>query len=220
MLTLVPGGIVALAIPFYLKTAWREKRRVRSGLLLWLKLIVGLALLGIHTTSLVMWQKASLFRSDVSLAAAVMSLVASLGIMVILYIAHTYSLQPSAFLSVFLTITALFDITMTRSYFRRTGLDTIGALQASVVVLKLMLVVLEEIPKRTLFRTEQLRSSVATETVIGFWNRAIFGWLNSLILFGYRRDLDIDDLPSIEDEFDSLKLYDRFVPHWNQGVPV
>lgn len=140
--------------------------------------------------------------------------------MVILYMAHTCSLQPSAFLSVFLTITALFDVTIARSHFRRTGLDTVGAFQVSLVVLKLMLVVLEEIPKRSLFRDEQLRFSAATETVVGFWNRATFGWLNSLILFGYKRDLDINHLPSIEDEFGFRNLYNRFVPHWNQSMSI
>lgn len=220
MLTIVPGGVIVLAIPFYLGTALRTARRVRPGFLLWFKLAAGLALLAIHATSLIMWQRASLFRSDLALSAAVMSLVASIGILVILFIAHTYSLQPSTFLSVFLTITALFDITMTRSYFRRTGLDTIGALQISVVALKVVLVIFEELPKRGLFVTENLRASVAAETVAGFWNRSVFGWLNSLLLFGYRKELTMDNLPNIDQDFNSMQLYDQFWPNWNRSTFV
>lgn len=219
MLTIVPGGIAVLAIPVYLRTTMRAVQRVRPGFLLWLKLAVGLLLLAIHATSLAMWKQASsVYRSDIALSAAVMSLLASIAILVILYIAHTYSLQPSAFLSLFLTITAVFDITMTRSYFRRAGLDTIGALQIAVVILKAVLVILEEVPKRNQFRTEQLRSSTATETVSGFWNRAVFGWLNPLMLYGYRKDLKMEDLPNIDDEFISKDLYGRFLPNWERGT--
>lgn len=219
MLTIVPGGIIVLAIPFYLRTTLQAVKYVRPGFLLWFKLAVGLLLLGLHVTSLVLWQETSFhFRSDVALSAAIMSIVASLAIMVILYITHVYSLQPSAFLSVFLTLTALFDITMTRSYFRRAGLDTIGALQIAVVTLKFALVILEEVPKRDLFRNKQLRSSIATETVAGFWNRAVSGWLNPLLLHGYKKDLTLEDLPSVDDELNSAELYDRFSLKWNRGM--
>lgn len=218
MLTIVPGGVIVLAIPFYLGTALRAARRVRPGFLLWFKLGVGLALLAIHTTSLIMWQRASLFRSELALSAAVMSLVSSFGILVILFIAHTYSLQPSTFLSVFLTLTALFDITMTRSYFRRIGLGSIGALQISVVVLKFVLVILEELPKRGLLIAEDLRTRAAAETVAGFWNRSVFGWLNSLLIFGYRKELKMENLPSIDEEFNSMQLYDKFWPNWNRSM--
>lgn len=220
MLTIVPGGIVVLAVPFYLTVALREVRRVRPGFLLWLKLGIGLALLAIHTTSLVMWQRASLFRSDFALAAAVMSLVSSLCILTIIYISHIYSLRPSAFLSVFLTVTAFFDITMTRSYFRRSGLDTIAALQVSVVALKFALVILEEVSKRALLRAEHLRSSLSSETVAGFWNRTVFGWFTSIMIFGFRNELTIDNLPNIEEEFDTKVLYRRFQPQWNQGMMI
>ncbi|KAJ6785359.1 hypothetical protein PWT90_03234 [Aphanocladium album] len=216
MLTIVPGGVAVLAIPFYLNTALQQARNVRSGALLWLKLVVGLALVAMHITSLVLWQQASRFRSEIALAAAVMSLVTSICILVILYVAHTYCLQPSTFLSVFLTITALFDITMTRSYFRRDDMDMIGALQISVAVLKFILVAFEEVSKRSLYRTEQLRSSIAIETTAGFWNRSIFGWLNSFMIFGYQNDLTIDNLPNLDEAFDSMKLYDQFIPKWNR----
>lgn len=219
MMTIVPGGVIALSLPYYLRTAIKAEQKVRSGFLLWAKLVVGVALLAIHTAALGVWYKASLFQTETGFAAAGMSLVASVCTLFILYISHTYSLQPSAFLSIFLTLTALFDITITRSYFRREGLTVFGALQAAVVILKLILVALEEVPKRNLFTQESVRSSASVETVSGFWNRVFFAWLNPLLLSGSRGELHMEDLPAVEQDFDCAKLYDRFLPLWNKSMP-
>ncbi|KAJ6781135.1 hypothetical protein PWT90_04854 [Aphanocladium album] len=217
MFTIVPGGVAVLAIPFYLKLALRTTRSVRPGLLLWTKLVTGLAMLAVHITSLVLWQRASLFRSDLALSAAVMSLVSSASILATIYIAHTHSLQPSGFLSIFLSITATFDIAMTRSYFLREGLSTLGALQVTVAVLKFVLVVLEEVPKRSLFRNENQRDTASRETVSGFWSRAVFAWLNTLMIFGFRSEIKMESLPITDDDFDARMLYDSFLPNWTKA---
>ncbi|ATY58701.1 ABC multidrug [Cordyceps militaris] len=217
MLSIIPAGLVLLSLPYHVRLAVRAPARVRPGLLLWLKLAVGLTMVAMHTTSLILWQREAVFHSDLSLPAAVMSLVSSLGILVVLYVAHVYSLRTSGFLSVFLAITLLFDATMTRSYFRRAGLGTIGALQVVVVVAKFVLVVLEEVSKRHLFRADPVRLSASKETTAGFWNRAVFGWLNSLLLFGFRNTLKLQDLPPIDEHLQySLQRYDHFVPRWKQ----
>ncbi|KAJ6785357.1 hypothetical protein PWT90_03232 [Aphanocladium album] len=216
MLTIVPGGIIILIIPRYLKSAIQSARRVRSGRLLWGKLATGLALLAVQSANLALWQNDSVFRSKIALAASSMSLLASISILGILYITHTYSLQPSSFLSVFLSFTMLSDIVIARSYFRRTGLGANGALQIAMIVLKLVLVVLEEVPKRSLFYDEQHRSSLSREGAAGFWNRATFFWVNSLMMLGFREDLTVEDLPSIGEEFDSVRLFDKFSPNWSR----
>lgn len=220
MFTLIPGGIIFLTIPYYIRTILRATgKKVRPGLLLWVKLAVGLALVGIYTANLILWQQDTVLRSPIAISAASTSLIAALCIVAIAYTTHTYSLQSSAFLSVFITVTALFDVTMTRSFFRRE-LGAIGALRAAIIGLKFVLVVLEEFSKRRLIRAERERESVDGETVAGFWNRATFGWLNSLLIFGYKKELSFDNLPSIDGEFSSMKLYDQFVPNWSRGALI
>lgn len=220
MLSIVPASIAILSIPYYVHLAVRARARERPGPLLWLKLAVGLAMLALHAASLVLWQRASVFYSDLSLPAASMSLASSLCILFILYVAHICSPRPSGFLSVFLTITILFDITMTRSYFRRAALGTIGALQIAIVVVKSLLVVLEEVPKRDSLHSDPSGPAVSKETTAGFWNRAVFGWLNSLLIFGFRKTLNLDNLPAIDEDLkSSMQRYDHFAPKWNQGKP-
>lgn len=217
MLMLVPTGVVVLVTPFYLKQVARAQRQVLPGLLLWAKLALGLALVAMQATNIALWHNTDYFHSGVTVAASVMSLVASICTMAIIFITHAYCLQPSAFLSIFFSLTMLFDIAMARSYFLRDTLGAIAGLQVCVVILKLLLVILEEVPKRSLYRSEHLRFTASAETVSGFWSRSLFVWLNPLLVFGWRNAFTLDNLPSIGDEFASERLFDEFLPHWTEG---
>lgn len=214
---IVPGVLAIGTIPVYVNIVLREKRRVRPGFILSSKAIVGSTLVGLCTASLATWQSSSLLQSGITVAATAVTFAASLGILSILYVAHSYSLQPSSFLSVFLAITALLDGAVARSYFRRGGMDGLAALEIAMAVVKFILVILEEFSKRSLFYSAELRSSTSTETVAGFWNRATFGWFNCLMLFAFRNTLTLDGLPKIDEAFDSAPLYNRFLPVWDRG---
>lgn len=213
---IIPGSVAVLAFPFYLRMALRQAKQAYAGYLLWLKLAIGLALLGVQTASLAMWQQPEV-QSGSATAASVMAFLSSLCVMSFLYINHIYCLRPPGFLSVFLTVTALLDIAMTRSYYRRPDLHVIAPLQTSAVVFKFALVLLEEVSKRALLRSEALRSSVAAETMSGFWNRVLFGWFTKTLLFGFKNELTMENLPSIEEEMNVRGHYDRFVHQWNKG---
>ncbi|KAH8719598.1 ABC transporter gloK [Beauveria bassiana] len=218
MLAIVPGGVVALMVPFYLQTALRSPRQVRSGRLLWLKLAIGIILLAVQTSNLVGWHAASLFRSKLALPAAAMSLLASVGIVIILCVAHTYSLQPSTFLGVFMSLTIIFDIAMACSCFRGHGFDTTGAISSYAIILKLTIVILEQVSKRNLFRTKKSRCTVSREGAAGFWNRATFTWLYPLLTAGFGKELSRDDLPQIGQDFDCLQNFDKFFPIWERAA--
>ncbi|KAM3518260.1 hypothetical protein NHJ13051_008319 [Beauveria bassiana] len=211
MLWLVPAGIVILATPLYFNKAVRAQRQVQPGILLWVKLACALALVVIQAGNIVLWHKTDYFHSEVTVAASAMSLVASICTFAIVAIAHTYSLQPSAFLSVFFSMTMLFDITMTRG-----TPNTLAALQSCVVVLKLVLIILAEVPKRGLYRSQLMRSAVSAETASSFWKRSLFLWLNPISYHGWFHTLTADNLPNIADELRSEKLFDQFVPCWAQ----
>lgn len=218
MLGLIPTALVVLVTPFYLKDLLHTQRQVRPGSLLWSKMMCGLALVVIQATNIALWHKTDYFRSRVTVATSIMSLIASLCTMAIIIITHIYSLQPSSFLSLLFSLTMIFDITMARSYFLRDTLSTIAALQACVVVLKLVLVVLEEVPKRSLYLSEKLQSTISLETASGFWNRSLFVWLNPLLVFGWHNHFTIESLPNIGEEFESERLFDRFSHHWVKGT--
>ncbi|KAJ6779774.1 hypothetical protein PWT90_04952 [Aphanocladium album] len=200
MLAIVPAGIAILAIPIYVMTMTSKGKQVRPGRLLWAKLATAIALVGLQLSSVILWHRAGLLRSDISLAASIMSFIASF---------------PSAFVSIYLSITMAFDITMARSYFLRNSIDTLGGLQAAVAGLKLVLVLLEEVPKRQLFRSSSSRPDLGE--MVGFWNRSLLLWINSLLRLGFGKNIYVDDLPEIGDKYDSDNLFRKFDLQWKKG---
>lgn len=214
---LVPSGFIVLALPKYL-SATRSPRKAHHGPLLWAKLAVGAALVANQLASLVLWHNTTHTRT--ALAASIMSFVASICICAILYITHVYSAKSSAILSLFLTLTMLFDVAMARSYFTRGGLGAIGGLQVAIASLKLVLVTLDEIPKKYLTREVDDEVTASAEHATGFWNRAMFLWVTRVLILGSYKNLNINDLPHIGDEYASERLFDHFTPHWKTGKSV
>ncbi|KAM3428813.1 hypothetical protein NHJ13734_008439 [Beauveria thailandica] len=214
MLGMVPAGIIILLMPFYLGRMLIATHKIRPGPLLWFKLANGTALIAVQLASIISWQKAGLYRSDVSLAASVMSFIASLCVVGLLYISHTFSLHQSSFLSIYLSATMLFDMAMARSYFLRGSLDSLGALQATIAVLKFTLAMIEEIPKHDPFHSSPFRLGPAERG--GFWGRALLLWVNPILRLGFAKDFTVDELPHIGDRYESELLFDQFVPIWNK----
>ena len=80
----------------------------------------------------------------------------------------------------------LFNVARARSYFNRGGLESFGTLQVATAALKLALVALEEVSKKSLFQSEHGRSSIGPETSGDFWNRSLFVWVKNTLLIGFK----------------------------------
>lgn len=163
--------------------------------------------------NVVLWATSATYRTDIGLAAAILSCISALGVIFILYSEHAHSVQPSTFLSVFFSITIFLDIARTRSYFLREGLVAIGGLSVGIVLLKITIVLLEEISKKRLVTTDAANNA-SYEAFSGFWNRALFLWLNSTFVQGFKTILTVDDLPDLPPELQSEHLANEFFSAW------
>lgn len=213
---ILPSAVILFVVPFYVYTIVTSTARVRFGFLLWCKLAACCALLGVQVGNAALWW-ASPLQSGLANAAAVMSCATAACIGIIVYAGHVYFLHSSAFLSLFLTVTMLLDAAATRSYFQRHGLEVIARLHLSIPILKFVLVAMEEIPKRSLIKKEELRASATPETLAGFWNRSLFFWVNSTLLIGFRSTITQDKLGDIGAQFDSETLYKGFERNWDDS---
>ncbi|KAK5996562.1 ABC multidrug transporter B [Cladobotryum mycophilum] len=214
ILSILPSTLLIVASPIYVYHLLRKPVCVRSGLLLWAKLAVAVALLGVDLANIALWSSSPDFRSQTSLAAASLSCINALCIIAMLCAEHRHSVKPSTLLSLYLSITILFDIAQARSYFSRNGLRAIGALSVVVAILKLVLVLLEEVPKKSLVRKHDLCSSLGREATSGFWSRSLFLWLNSTLLIGFRNIISVDTLEDMGPDFHSERLFAKFEPFW------
>lgn len=147
------------------------------------------------------------------MAAASLSVADVIVIGSLLYAEHRYSYSPSLLLSVYLSITILLDIAYVRSLFLRGSLDAIGAVTTAIIATELLVLVLEEIPKRgpAILKTSKEISS-------GLWNRSAFWWLNSTFSKGYYSFLQVDDLYSLDHNLDSYRLASKLDQTWKCGT--
>ena len=209
---------IILATPAFITRAIRKKPCTDSGLLLRGKGIIVAAVVVCELANLILNVTNESLQSVISTAAAVLSFGASISIAIVLYVEHMYSLKTSTFLSVYLALAALFDTVRARSYFIRPDLGAVGGIAVALVILKLILVALEEVSKARLIKPEHLRKPLGKEFVSGFWNRSLFIWLNSTLIMGFKKDITINELPDPGPEFDSEHLYERFEPRWDKGT--
>lgn len=163
--------------------------------------------------NLALWSVSSTALTQVAVAAASLSVADVIVIGSLLYAEHRYSYSPSLLLGVYLSITILLDIAYIRSLFLRGSLDTIGAVTTAILAAKLLVLVLEEIPKRgpAFLKTSKEFSS-------GLWSRSVFWWLNSTLSKGYHSFLQVDDLSSLDHHLDSHRLASELDQTWRCGM--
>lgn len=215
---IVPSVLAIFAAVFYVYKIFRATAIVRSGALLYIKLGFAAALVAIQVANLVLWSTSPLDHLDAKVAriAAAFSLVGSLCIAAVVYAGHVFFLRSPAFLGLFLTVSLPLDIVTTLTYHNRSGLGKVAALSISVPVLKLVILLLEEVSKRSLVRKEELGAGLGNEGFAGFWNKSLFVWLNPLLLFGFRYKIRKGNLPDLSRELASDGLYRRFAPLWEK----
>ncbi|EQL02449.1 ABC transporter, transmembrane domain, type 1 [Ophiocordyceps sinensis CO18] len=217
ILSILPSSLFLVASSAYLSRLLRKPICVRAGALLWAKLAVVVALVGIQLARTALWSSSVIFRSDAALAAASLSCLDALCMAAVLLAEHRHSPRPSTLLSVHLSLGVLFDVAMTRSCFRRHSLYALGCLSIVVVVLKMAILLLEEVSKKSLVHDQQLRSSLGRESTSGFWSRSLFLWLNSTLCFGFRSIMSVGDLQDLGPELRSERLFAKFQPFWGKA---
>lgn len=176
----------------------------------------GIALCGSELANVVMWSVPNTYSSDIGIAAAALSLISALCITLMLYSEHIHSERPSALVSIYLSITLLLDIARCRSYFLRDGLQAVGGITITIIVLKFLVLVLEEVSKRQLVH-DAARRDAGLEAFAGFWNRTLVMWMNSTFVHGFRTVLNVNDLQELPHNLESELLSDQFSHRWHNG---
>jgi hypothetical protein len=86
------------------------------------------------------------------------------------------------------------------------------------IVFKIVLLLLEEVPKTNLLQRKSSEfANHGYEAVSGLWNRSFFWWLNSTLVDGFRSILEIGSLEGIGPSFDSEKLHARLQKYLLRG---
>lgn len=114
--------------------------------------------------------------------------------------------------SISLSITVLLDAASIRSLFLRGNLVALGGITLAAVAVKLLLLVLEEIPRK---RSAQ---DFSKEALSGLWNRSVFWWLNVTFCKGFKAFLQVEDLSKLDHKLASEYLGTRLDKTWTSGT--
>jgi hypothetical protein len=102
---------------------------------------------------------------------------------------------------VYLIITLPFDVARSRTLWLDGATKSVAAIFTSAVCLKVMILILEAVEKRSILLDRYRYSS--PEVTSGIYSRSFFWWLNNLMTIGFRRVITHQDLYPIDDDMTS-----------------
>ncbi|KAH8125146.1 hypothetical protein FP744_10009586 [Trichoderma asperellum] len=214
ILSVLPSALfLLLSIPrtvYLLQTPDKAKRRSAYTP----KLIISSAYAGIQVGCLALTASSRHLDTRFSIAAAVLSLIAACCIVLLSHIEHVKSIRPSFLLTSYLFTTLLFDAARLRTEWLLSVNVAYAAVLSISTILKLALLVLENIEKRRILLDSN--KSPSTESTSGPFNRGFFVWLNSLLITGWATVLTLHDLPAIYEKLSSEKLAVIFSKRWDK----
>ncbi|GKT42621.1 ABC transporter atnG [Colletotrichum spaethianum] len=215
ILSILPTALFILLAPFRVTWLLRNDIRVRSGTLLWLKLAAVAVFLCLQIVLMALWALPSTPSASTSIAESVLGLIEAVALGAVSYVEHKRSIRPSALLGGYLVLTIVLDIALARTFWIRDGLTAVAAVFTASLVAKVVMLVLEETPKRAhLPGTEK---GAAVESTTGVVSRSLFWWLNGLFFQGFKLLIGLEDLGAIDPKFDSKLLLGKLDRAWSKS---
>jgi hypothetical protein len=158
----------------------------------------------------------SSFRTRASVAAALLALVATLGLFILSYVEHSKNIRPSSIINAYLLLTLSLDAAQLRTRWLRGENVAENVVASSILAVKLLILILEATEKtKILFGPYVDRSPEATS---GLYSRGLFWWLNPLFRLGFRNVVNEDDLFRVDEHLLSKSLEVRFGRHSQNRV--
>ncbi|OBT65136.1 hypothetical protein VE03_04736 [Pseudogymnoascus sp. 23342-1-I1] len=211
ILSIVPSAILLLLIPPRILRLWKTPHKVISSYLQTTKIAI-LTIFSILQIANVIEVSQSSLQTRASLAAAILTLIATLGLCILSYVEHSKNIRPSSIINAYLLLTVPFDAAQLRTRWLRGDNLAGNGVASSVLAVKLFVLVSEATEKtRILFTPYAERSP---ENTSGLYSRGLFWWLNPLFRLGFRNVVNDDDLFAADGDLLSKSLEMRFNKHW------
>ncbi|KAI8176490.1 ABC transporter atnG [Colletotrichum sp. SAR 10_86] len=212
ILSILPTALLILLAPVRITWLLRNDIRVRAGKLLWLKLVSIAVFLCLQIILIALWSIPSTPRARTSIAESALGLIEAIALGALSYTEHKRSIRPSALIGLYLFLTIVLDIAQARTLWLRDGLSSVAGVFTASLVVKVVVLALEETPKRVLLASSE--KDVAVESTTGVVSRSLFWWLNSLFFQGFRLLIGLEDLGAIDPKFDSARLLGMLDRAW------
>ena len=151
-------------------------------------------------------------RTRASIAAPILNLVATVGVIFLSYTEHGRNVRPSSLLILYLSLSSITAVPKLRTLWLLPHSTTAAALWTASVVLTLVTVVLESWNKVNSLRSTH--QPLTKEEVSNFWVRASFFWTLPLFRNGYTSILSLDDIPEVDKPLGGYYGYGKLRATW------
>ncbi|KAF5511663.1 ABC transporter atnG [Colletotrichum siamense] len=182
-----------------------------------LKACASICLVALNLALLVLWattSSAAITHTRATIPAAVLGLLASLGVGLLSWLEHDRSVRPSFVLSTYLFLSVLLDTARARTLWMLGPNQTIPAIFTCTLALRAVMILLESTEKRRILVPQH--KGYSKEVTSGTFNRSVFFWLTSLFINGYRNILKLEDLYPLDPKLASEPLYKKLADAWGQ----
>jgi ATP-binding cassette subfamily C (CFTR/MRP) protein 1 len=164
--------------------------------------------------SLVIWSLSPSQKIRASLAAASLSLVAALSLLVLSSVDHLRSIKPSFIINTYLLLTVPFDAAKVRTLWLRSSPPSLVGVTCAALTVKLLVLIVEAVEKRNILLPPYSESP--SETTSGMYARGLFLWLNPIFWIGFRGIIREEDVFRADGDLASETLRANFSLRWSE----
>ncbi|OHE98019.1 ABC transporter [Colletotrichum orchidophilum] len=210
-------SLLLLLLPTCALRLARSDVKVVPSSLRWFKACAFISLVALNLALLILWTttpSTTITHTRATIPTAILSLIASIGLSLLSWLAHQRSIRPSFVLSTYLFLSILFDTARARTLWLLGSHRTIPAVFTCTLVVRTVMIILESTEKRQILVPQH--KGYSKEVTSGTFNRSVFFWLTSLFINGYRNILRLDDLYPLDPKLASEPLFRKLTDAWDQ----
>lgn len=151
----------------------------------------------------------------VLVASSALQMCAAVSLGLLSHWEHQKSVRPSIMISTYLTLTSVLDVARVRTQALIPGQTRVVSVLIATLAVKLLALVVEIRGKTSILLPAYTDSSAELNSNI--FSRALFLWLNPLLLMGSHNIIFSPDLPGIHEKLSSETLAARVQSDWENS---
>ncbi|ATZ58539.1 hypothetical protein BCIN_16g02970 [Botrytis cinerea B05.10] len=214
--SILPSIIFILISSRKIYSLWIQPRRVSDTSAQFFKLLFIILYGLLQIVLLVLYCIRNTKDTRTSIPSLVLYNIVVVFLCVLSYQEHIKSIRPSSILNVYLLCTLAFDAVQIRTIWLIDNDTAIAGVFTASLALKLCIFLLEAGEKHQFLYHDDRNHG--PEEKSGIFNRAVFWWLNDLLIQGRKNILALEDLYPLNEDLSTRDLFPKFQTAWEKGA--
>lgn len=216
--SIAPASILILILPLRILRLWGSSPKTRGSRTDGLKLLGFIILGSLQSVLLAFAAKVDVGYRAVFLASTTLQICATIILAVLSYWEQRNTVRPSFLITTYLFVTCILDAARarTQALIPGHGQNIIAAMLVAGLGVKVIMFFIETKEKQKLLFPEH--SDVSQESRSSILSRALFLWLNPLLMSGFRSVLHDNELPTIYEKLSSEALNARVDSRFQKSI--